>query len=123
VDPELLAKYARAWERGDVEGIAAMLRHDVVTTMPPIPMWLAGREALRAFIAPRIGTPGVQRVVLVGGADPTLAFYRRPEGSTGPYPAHAIQVVRLQDGEVAEIHAFVDPSLFPRFGLPMQIDR
>lgn len=116
----LVARYIAAWESGDVSALAALLREDVITSMPPVAAWFQGREALRTFIAPRIGGPGVQRVVRIQAADELVfAFYRRMGGPT--HDAHAIQVVRTAGDQVAEIHAFLDASLFPRFGLPVQL--
>jgi len=118
----LVARCISAWETGDTAALAGLLHADVLTSMPPLPAWFRGREALRTFLAPRIGAPGVTRVVRVEGADElTLAFYRRGPGMAA-HEAHAIQVVRVAGDEVVEIHAFMDPSLFPRFGLPQQLD-
>jgi RNA polymerase sigma-70 factor (TIGR02960 family) len=119
----LVDRYVAAWESGDVAALAALLREDVITAMPPFAEWFQGREALRTFIAPRIGAPGIQRVIRVDGADElVLAFYRRPaDAPDGPYEAHALQVVRTAGDLVAEIHAFLDPSLFARFGLPPRL--
>jgi RNA polymerase sigma-70 factor (ECF subfamily) len=119
---ELVQRYARAWESGDVDALVALLHEDVVSSMPPIPIWLAGRDALRAFIAPRIGAPGNQRVVPIACADGVgFAFYRKDGGER--HAAHAIQIVRWEEGSVREIHAFLDASLFSRFGLADHFDR
>lgn len=118
----LVARYIAAWEAGDVEALAALLHADVLTSMPPLPAWFRGRDALRLFIAPRIGAAGVQRVVRVEGADElTLAFYRRDPGQA-VHEGHGIQVVRTAGDVVTEIHAFLDASLFPRFGLPARLE-
>lgn len=113
-----LVRYLRAWETGDVDALAALLHQDVITSMPPLPAWFRGRDALLAFISAKIGSPGVQRLIRADGADEiAIAFYRNDQGS-GLHEAHAIQIVTLDGGGVREIHAFVGASLFPRFGLP-----
>jgi RNA polymerase sigma-70 factor (ECF subfamily) len=121
--PALVERYVAAWESGDVAALAALLREDVIATMPPYPAWFRGREVLRTFIAARIGAPGAKRVVRVQGADElVLALYRRPpDEPDGPHHAQAIQVVHAAGDLVAEIHMFLDPSLFARFGLPPQL--
>jgi RNA polymerase sigma-70 factor (ECF subfamily) len=119
-DPDAVARYVRAWETGDVDALAALLHEDVVTSMPPIPGWLAGRDAFLVFIAPRIGAPGAQRVVRADAADEVaLAFYRNDRGGDdGAHHAYAIKIVELDGRLIRGVHAFVDPSLFARFGLP-----
>lgn len=117
----LVERYIAAWESGDIPGLVALLREDVIASMPPMAEWFQGREAFGTFIGPRIGGPGTLRVVPLEAADElVLAVYRRAEGQT-TYEAHGIQVVRAAGDAVAEIHAFLDPSLFPRFGLPLQL--
>ncbi|MEZ4368033.1 MAG: RNA polymerase subunit sigma-70 [Kofleriaceae bacterium] len=115
VDPALLERYVRAWEQGDIAAFAALLHEDVVVSMPPVPAWLAGRDAVAAFLGPRM-TPGAQRMVRVDGADDvTFAFYRRDgQGFT----ARAIEVVTWEDGLVRELHAFFDRDLVARWGVP-----
>jgi len=124
--PALVERYVAAWESGDVAALAALLREDVVATMPPYAAWFLGREALRTFIAARIGAPGAKRVVRAQGADElVLALYRRPaDAPDGPHQAQAIQVVHTAGDLVAQLHMFLDPALVARFGLPPQlIDR
>ncbi len=120
-DPQvrtLLARYLRAWESGDVDALAALLHEDVVASMPPLPGWFRGRAALASFIGPRIRPAGVLRVVPFACADDAgFAFYRRPAAG-GEHRPEALQVLRLEDGLVKEIHAFLQPALFARFGLP-----
>jgi RNA polymerase sigma-70 factor, ECF subfamily len=89
----------------------------VRSTMPPLPGWFRGRDALTAFIRTKIGAPGVQRVLRASGADDAMAFYYWSE-TQKQYVAHALQVVVIDAGLVTEIHVFLDASLFPRFGLP-----
>ena len=33
--------------------------------------------------------------------------------------AHGIELLRIEGGKVVEITAFLDPTLFPAFGLPV----
>ncbi len=116
VDRALLERYMEAWERGDAAAFAALLHEDVVVSMPPNPAWFRGRDAVVAFLGPRM-VPGVQRMVLVDGADEVaFAFYRSEGGAD--YTARAIEVVVWEDGLVREIHAFFDRALVERWGVP-----
>jgi RNA polymerase sigma-70 factor (TIGR02960 family) len=119
----LVERYIAAWEAGDVPALVSLLREDVIASMPPFAEWFQGAEVFGAFIAPRLGEPGALRVVRIQAADElAFAFYRRAEGQT-TYSAHGIHVVQAEGDRVVQLHAFLDPSLFSRFGLPVQLDR
>ena len=115
VDRALLERYMQAWERGDAAAFAALLHDDVIVSMPPNPAWFQGRDAVIAFLAPRM-EPGAQRMVRVEGADDVaFAFYRR--GDTD-FSARAIEIVHWEDGRVRELHAFFDQALIRRWEVP-----
>jgi len=120
--PPLLARYVQAWEKADVPALAALLREDAVLAMPPMPTWFRGREAIAAWVAAALfgGGDAAGRFRLVptraNGCD-AFAVYRR-EPASGRYQALAIQVVELEGGLVRDLTSFLDPRLFPRFGLP-----
>jgi hypothetical protein len=71
-------------------------------------------------MATRLGPPGSLHVVPVASADDAaFAFYRRVDEHS-PYRAHSIKILRVTGGLVSELHVFLTPALFPRFGLPME---
>jgi RNA polymerase sigma-70 factor (ECF subfamily) len=45
-----------------------------------------------------------------------VAVYR-PAGPSGPPEPFAIHVLEVSGGRIAAVHAFLDPGLFPVFGL------
>ena len=115
---ELLDRYMRTWERADLDGFVALLKEDVVFSMPPWPNWYRGRQSVSEFVAwtLRPGGRGPFRLVLTAAnAQPAFAFYRF-EGTV--WRAHSIQVVELDGDEIATLTSFVVPSLFASFGLP-----
>jgi RNA polymerase sigma-70 factor (ECF subfamily) len=59
---ELVGSYVDAWERGGVEAIVAMLAEDAAITMPPIPTWFNGPDAIATF------SPGVCCAAIGRGA-------------------------------------------------------
>jgi RNA polymerase sigma-70 factor (ECF subfamily) len=116
---ELLRRYVDAHERADADALAELLREDAVLTMPPHPTWYEGREAIvvasRKGFDPEFGN--LRTVVIGANTQPAVAHYLRPPGGS-QYGPLAFDVLRVEDGLVAEIHSFVFPGLFPAFGLP-----
>ncbi len=122
----LLERYIEAHERADVERFAALLSEDVSFSMPPEPTWVAGREAVMRFLTGNgFGSPdvlGELRLVPVrANREPGAANYVREPGDT-EFRAMALDVLRFEDGRLAEMTAF-PPDLFPAFGLPLTLDR
>jgi RNA polymerase sigma-70 factor (ECF subfamily) len=116
---ELLQRYLDVHERADADGLAALLREDARLTMPPIPAWYLGRRAI--VVASQKGFEpsfGQLRGVAVGAnRQPAVAYYLRAPGDS-EYRPLAFDVLRIEGGLVAEITSFVNPELFPAFGLP-----
>ena len=48
---EIVEGYMEAWERGDVDAVAAMLAEDAALTMPPMATWFRGRRACASSCA------------------------------------------------------------------------
>ena len=42
----LLDRYVQVWEAADIDGLVNLLREDATLSMPPMPTWYAGREAI-----------------------------------------------------------------------------
>ena len=120
---EIVDGFVDAWERNDVDAVVAMLASDAAMTMPPLPTWYRGREAVAAFLAGwPLSADRRWRVVPVR-ANGQLAFgkYRWDE-EREIFRAHSISVLTLDRDGIAEITAFLDPGLIPRFGLPNEIE-
>ena len=98
---------------------AELLREDARLTMPPHPTWYAGREAI--MVAARQGFDpefGQLRSVATGAnLQPAAAHYLRRPGES-EYRPLAVDVLRIERGQVAEITSFVSAELFEAFGLP-----
>jgi RNA polymerase sigma-70 factor (ECF subfamily) len=116
---ELVAGYVDAWERGDVDAVAAMLAEDVTLTMPPMPTWFAGRAAVADFFG-RLPLRANRRWRLLPvGANGQVAFAHYAwDESAGCFLPHGVNVLALSGSLVGEINAFLYPEDYPLFGLP-----
>jgi RNA polymerase sigma-70 factor (TIGR02960 family) len=113
---EIVSSWMTAWEAGDVDGIVAMLADDARFSMPPLPEWYRGPEAIRAFLA---GGPLLSRWrFLPTSANGQLAFGTYLwDDDAGAYVPGGLDVLAIKDGRVAEIISFLSAD-FTRFGLP-----
>ena len=109
-------KYTRAFVAGDVVALTALMRSDVELEMPPFDAWYAGLANVAAFQAARV-PPNRYRAHVIGiNASVGIAAYRTD--GAGLFQATQIQHLTIEDGAITRIVAFVNPELFPLFGLP-----
>jgi RNA polymerase sigma-70 factor (ECF subfamily) len=117
----ILDRYAAAIENADVTAVVELLHEDATFEMPPTPTWFRGRENIGRFLASQVLTsPGVFTTIpAAANGQPALAVYRRAEDGTRR--AYGVQVLTLRGSRIAGVVAFLDPSLFPAFGLPPEL--
>jgi RNA polymerase sigma-70 factor, ECF subfamily len=120
---EIVDRYVDAWERHDVEAVAAMLADDAVVAMPPMPTWFRGREAVAGFLARRpLLADGPSWRIVPTRANGQLAFgHYLLDEQRGAHLAHHVVVLTLDGPRVAEMTAFLSADDLSRFGLPGQI--
>jgi RNA polymerase sigma-70 factor (ECF subfamily) len=116
----LVERYIGAWEQGDVQAFVALLKEDVVLSMPPLPEWYMGVSAVGDFFrwvtGPQGGGPFRLLPTRANGA---LAFGVYGTGPSGAGSRAFILSVLLADTQgVAAITSFMNPHLFPLFDLP-----
>ncbi len=96
----LADRYAAAFERYDLDALAALLHHDAVMSMPPHTLWLRGRDAIRAwFLGPGSGCRGSRLVPTAACGSPAFAQYRPAPG--GGHRPWALIVLELAGGGAA----------------------
>ena len=121
VRASLLTRYVRAWEAADTESLVALLQEDAAMTMPPIPLWLRGRNAISQFLASRLFSADARGTFRLEATSangcPAFGVYRRDE--TGVFRPASLHVLVLDTDLIAEVHSFLvtDDRLFARFGL------
>jgi RNA polymerase sigma-70 factor (ECF subfamily) len=122
-DRALLDRYVAAFERYDMDALAALIRHDATQSMPPYDMWLQGRDDIFAWwVGPGNGCRG-SRVIPTVSANGSPAFGQYKPSPNGGYEPWALQVLELEGGRIVELTFFLDTEkLFPLFGLPRQFN-
>jgi RNA polymerase sigma-70 factor (ECF subfamily) len=125
-EESLLERLVQAWEHGDPDGVAALLRHDVVFHMPPLPTWYRGRDAVAAGLRHRIlagDARGRFRFLRsAANGQPTLAAYIQ-DPQTGEHRPFGLLVLSVAGDEITQVALFSGASLFGRFGLPATLTR
>ncbi|MET7418644.1 RNA polymerase subunit sigma-70 [Dactylosporangium sp. NPDC005555] len=107
--------YRAAWEAGDVDAIVGMLADDAKYSMPPLPEVYRGTAAIRTFL---LDGPAAHRWrFLPARANGRPAFGTYLLGGA-TFRAASIDVVTFTGARVSEVVSFLDPALFPFFGLP-----
>jgi RNA polymerase sigma-70 factor, ECF subfamily len=116
----LLARYVEASEQGDAAGLAALLREDARFAMPPEPELYVGRDTMVAsWVEGGFGSEAFGRLRCVetrANRQPAVACWLQRAGDARHH-ALALDVLRIEEGAVAEIITF-PARVFPAFDLP-----
>ena len=116
---EIVDGYVDAWERCDLDAVVAMLAEDVRLTMPPMPTWFVGREAVAGFLGRLPLRAGRRWRLQPVGANGQVAFAHYGwDESAGCFLPHGVNVLALSGSRISEINAFLYPEDFAWFGLP-----
>ncbi|MFI5610259.1 RNA polymerase subunit sigma-70 [Amycolatopsis sp. NPDC051903] len=122
VEQVLLARMVDAWERTDVDEVAALLGARARLVMPPTTSWYDGRDAITEFLAAHAFTPGmtgrVRATATAANRQPALGIYLR-DGNARFRP-FALLVLTVERELITEMALFHLPRLFPLCGLPAE---
>jgi RNA polymerase sigma-70 factor (ECF subfamily) len=119
---ELVARFADAFERGDVEPIVALLAEDAWLTMPPEPHEYQGREAIKQLYAHAFARRDNPHRLISTRANSQPAFcqyVKDPHTDVGR--ALALLVLTLEGDRISHITRFEASSALTHFGLPRTI--
>ena len=130
---KLVRRYVDAWEQADVDAILAMLVEDATFTMPPLPTWYRGHQAIALFLT-RYALRDRWRLV-PARANGQLAFACYAwDAETESHTALSLDVLTLEGTRATEVTSFVTPytrgparelfaaDVFERFGLPDRLE-
>ncbi|MGW4808146.1 sigma-70 family RNA polymerase sigma factor [Kitasatospora sp. NPDC004272] len=118
----LLARYVRAFEAFDIEGLQRLLHEDAVLNMPPFRMWVRGVVELGEWWqGAGCGCAGSRLLPVEANGTPAFAQYRPAEDGNGWTP-WGITLLEIVDGRIATMTNHMDVErLFPLWGLPMRL--
>jgi RNA polymerase sigma-70 factor, ECF subfamily len=118
----LLDRYVNAFQSYDVEGLVSLLRQDATFSMPPYTLWLQGPASVREWLTgPGAECEGSRVIPVAACGSPAFAQYRRSPHD-GSHHAWALIVLELAGDRIAAWNSFLDTeTLFPMFGLPLQL--
>jgi RNA polymerase sigma-70 factor (ECF subfamily) len=111
----LVQDYTTALQSGEVDRVVALLTEDAAWSMPPLPGWFSGREAVAGFLA---GYPLQERwrhVPTTANGQLAIGCYMWDEARQ-TYPAAVLDVLTLRGDRVAQVTGFIAPWVFARFG-------
>jgi RNA polymerase sigma-70 factor (ECF subfamily) len=116
----LVARFATAFQSGDVPGVIALLTDDALMTMPPEAAEYMGPEAIGRFLSTVPAAGALERIRLVptrANGQPAFGCYLK-DPHTPIAHAYGLMVLTLRDDRVAAMAGFADTAVFARFGLP-----
>jgi RNA polymerase sigma-70 factor, ECF subfamily len=119
---QILDRFTDAWQRCDIDTLAALLREDVVLSMPPELATITGRAEVTRFFATVPAGGRLDTIRLVGtAANGHLALAAYLPGQSARCHGYGIMVFTFADDGIATITGFPGPDLFDRFGLPAYV--
>jgi len=124
VERSLVRRYVEAWQSVDIDGLVALLQEDAVMTMPPEPLLFRGRQAIGQFFATVPAGGALDQIRLLptrANRQPAVAAYLL-DREARIHRGYGLMVLALDGNAIAEITGFADPTLFPLFGLPAELD-
>jgi RNA polymerase sigma-70 factor, ECF subfamily len=116
-----LARYIAAFEAYDIDRLVELFTAEAIWEMPPYVGWYQGPRAIITLIHQQCPaeSPGDMRLLpLVANGQPAAAMYMRAGDVHLPFQLHVLDLTA--DG-VSHVVAFLDDSLFAKFGLPSSL--
>ncbi|WP_033440254.1 sigma-70 family RNA polymerase sigma factor [Saccharothrix sp. NRRL B-16314] len=119
---QVVTDFSTALERGDADALVALLTEDVTWSMPPLPRWYHGIEAVSDFVVrvPIGGCAPWRHIVTSANGQPAVGCYMWDEDA-GTHLAWAVNVLTLRDDRISEVTSFIGPEHFPPFDLPPSV--
>jgi RNA polymerase sigma-70 factor (ECF subfamily) len=118
---EQLARYIAAFENYDIDSLVKMFTAEAIWEMPPFDSWYQGPETIGSLIhvqCPAEEAGDMRLIPVRANGQPAAAMYMRDGDKHVPFQLH---VVDFTPHGVSHVVAFLDTSLFAKFGLPASL--
>jgi RNA polymerase sigma-70 factor, ECF subfamily len=119
---QIVTGYAAALEHGDTDALVALLTEDVTWSMPPLPHWYHGLEAVTDFAVqvPLTGCGSWRHLPTSANGQPAVGCYLWNDDARA-HLGWSINVLTLRGERIAEITSFIGPDHFALLGLPISV--
>jgi RNA polymerase sigma-70 factor (TIGR02960 family) len=120
LERELVARFATAFQAGDIDGVIELLTDDALMTMPPEAAEYQGPRAIGAFLSTVPAAGALERFRLIptrANGQPAFGCYLK-DAHTPIAHAYGLMVLTLRGDGVAGLTGFADTGVFAAFGLP-----
>ncbi len=118
-EQDLVARFTRAFESGDVAGIVALMTEDAWLRMPPLPLEYQGRDLAHRFFTAVWGGRSYRLVPTRANGQPAFGLYAH-DPQAGMYRAVGLLTTTVAGQQISELTRF-ETSVLPRFGLPRML--
>ena len=111
---DLVDRFTRAYQAGDVAAVVALLTEDIAVTMPPLSLEYHGRELVARFLAATGLRPGRRSRIVPTRANgqPAFGLYAQ-DPQAGIFHAAGLLVLTLTGDGICAMTGF-DTSVLPR---------
>lgn len=120
---DLLNRYMAAFEAYDIDKLVELFTAEAIWEMPPFDTWYQGPQAigdLSRHKCPAEGPGDMRFIPTTANGQPAAAVYlRNPE--SGRHDAFQLHVLDISPGGISHVVAFMELSLFEKFGLPASL--
>jgi RNA polymerase sigma-70 factor (ECF subfamily) len=112
---QLVQAYTEAIQAGEVDQVVKLLTEDATWSMPPMPAWYRGREAIVAFLEEYPLRERWRHVPTRANGQAAVGCYMW-DAEREIYAAAVLDVLTIRGDRIEEVTAFVSPWVFQRFG-------
>jgi RNA polymerase sigma-70 factor (ECF subfamily) len=121
LEREIVGRFAKTVENGDIHGMVALLTDDAWLTMPPLPHAYQGPAVIGGFLRGAEVARGALRLVATrANGQPAFGCYL-PFAHTDIARPYGLFVLTLRRDRISAITWFADSSVFAQFGLPRRL--
>jgi RNA polymerase sigma-70 factor (ECF subfamily) len=120
---DLLDRYIAAFENYDIDALVKMFTEEAIWEMPPFDGWYQGPEAIVTLTrekCPAEGPGDMRFIRTTANGQPAAALYMINR-EMGKHEAFQLHVLDVRADGVSHVVAFLDTSLFEKFGLPASL--